>query len=61
MFKSPSYAVVLRALGPSLAAFGVTNPLDDSQLTLLNSQGMVVAHNDNWKNTQQSAISMDLF
>ena len=42
--------VVIRAVGPSLASFGVTDMLADPQLTIFgpNSVTNVVASNDNW-------------
>jgi hypothetical protein len=48
--------VLIRALGPSLAAGGVTGPLQDPTLELHNGQGTLLASNDNWKSTQQSQI-----
>jgi len=39
--------VLLRAVGPGLAAFGVANPLADPTLTLFNGAGPLAA-NDNW-------------
>jgi len=40
--------VVLRALGPSLAAFGVTGVLEDPTLEVHDSTGAEIAINDNW-------------
>jgi len=40
--------VVVRAIGPSLANFGVTDPLADPVLELHNAAGTVIAMNDNW-------------
>jgi len=51
-----SLQVIIRALGPTLTQFGVSNALLDPTLTLVNSNGQVVASNDNWKNTQQAQI-----
>jgi hypothetical protein len=53
-----STQVVVRGLGPTLAQpqFGVSGALADPIVTLVNQNGMVVATNDNWKNTQQAAI-----
>jgi hypothetical protein len=45
--------VVIRAIGPSLAASGVAGYLSDPQLELRDSQGSVVIANDNW---QQNAF-----
>jgi hypothetical protein len=42
-------SVVLRALGPSLTSFGVSNPLTDPVLSVYNSSHTLVASNDNWQ------------
>jgi hypothetical protein len=43
-----SATVVVRALGPSLASFGVSNPLSDPVLTIYDSKRSAIASNDNW-------------
>ena len=48
--------VILRAIGPSLAGFGVVDPLADPVLELHGSDGSLITTNDNWKDTQQSEI-----
>ena len=48
--------VVVRAIGPSLAQHGITNPLADPTLELHNGNGALIAFNDNWKDTQQAQI-----
>jgi hypothetical protein len=48
--------VVIRALGPSLAQFGISNFLADPTVAIYNSNGAVVSSNDNWKTSQQAAI-----
>jgi hypothetical protein len=48
--------VIVRGIGPSLAAFGVPDPLADTVLSLYASNGTLVATNDNWKDTQQAEI-----
>jgi len=40
---------VIRAIGPSLAAFGITNALPDTTLQLRDPNGNLVLENDNWK------------
>ena len=42
-------AVVVRAIGPSLADFGVADPLLDPVLELRDVNGDLVAMNDNWE------------
>lgn len=44
-----SNTIVLRALGPSLAAFGINAPLADPVLTVYDSNGVSIANNDNWE------------
>jgi hypothetical protein len=44
-----SATVVVRALGPSLASFGVSGALSDPTLTIYDSSGSVIASNDNWE------------
>ena len=41
--------VIIRALGPSLKQSGVTGALPDPTLELRNSDGFLLATNDNWK------------
>ena len=48
--------VVVRALGPSLAQFGISGPLADPTLELRDENGVLVQSNDNWKETQQTEI-----
>lgn len=45
---SGSKSALLRAVGPTLATYGVTNPLADPRLRLHNSAGTELAANDNW-------------
>ncbi len=54
--SSGSNDVVVRALGPSLVPFGVNNALPDPVVTLHDSNANVITANDNWKDSQQSAI-----
>jgi hypothetical protein len=49
--------IVARALGPSLAAAGISNPLPDPVLELHDSQGAVIASNDNWRDGQPDALA----
>jgi len=48
--------VLIRAIGPSLANAGVRQTLADPTLELRDSNGRLLFANDNWKETQQSAI-----
>ena len=49
--------VGVRALGPTLANFGVLGPLADPIIHLNRGDGSLVMVNDNWKNTQQAEIT----
>jgi hypothetical protein len=51
-----SKAVVLRGIGPSLLAFGISDALLDPVLDLRGSDGSLILSNDNWKDTQRSQI-----
>ena len=44
--------LAIRAIGPSLAAAGVTNPLLDPVLELHDQNGVLMETNDNWKENQ---------
>ena len=48
--------VLVRAIGPSLAAEGVSGPLSDPYLELHNSTGALIASNDNWQTTQIGGV-----
>ncbi|HEY3659990.1 MAG TPA: aryl-sulfate sulfotransferase [Candidatus Udaeobacter sp.] len=43
-----SSTVVVRAIGPSLASYGLSGVLSDPTLTIYDSRGSVIASNDNW-------------
>jgi hypothetical protein len=47
--------VVVRGIGPSLGAFGITNPLADPMLELHDSYGATLDSNDDWR-ANQAAI-----
>ena len=48
--------ILFRAIGPSLAGAGITNPLLDPTLDLFDAEGSQLATNDDWKDTQEIAI-----
>src|SRR6266496_4113075 len=58
-----SATVVVRALGPSLASYGVSGLLSDPTLTIQDANGTVIASNDNWQDdinaidVQKNALS----
>jgi uncharacterized repeat protein (TIGR03803 family) len=47
---------VIRAIGPSLSVFGITNALADTTLQLRDVNGAIVRENDNWKTDQKSEL-----
>ncbi|MEO8044291.1 MAG: hypothetical protein ABI674_05240 [Spartobacteria bacterium] len=48
--------MLVRGIGPSLAGFGVANSLADPVLELHDASGVLIATNDNWKETQEAEI-----
>jgi uncharacterized delta-60 repeat protein len=48
--------VVVRAIGPSLTQFGISNALPDTTLQLRDQQGTIVLENDDWKTSQQQEL-----
>ncbi|MBA3650115.1 MAG: exo-alpha-sialidase, partial [Chthoniobacterales bacterium] len=49
--------IVVRALGPSLGASGVSGTLQDPTLELHDSNGALLAFDDNWRDAQEGIIS----
>ena len=52
--------IVLRAIGPSLAAVGVSGALADPVLSLHDSTGAMIASNDNWRTAGGDVIATAL-
>src|SRR3954453_3270600 len=52
--------VVVRAIGPSLAQFGITNPLLDPTLEIYDHTGTRIAVNDDWQDSQKGVIEESL-
>ena len=48
--------MLVRGLGPTLAQFGVSEALADPVVSLFDGNGNLVSTNNNWKDTQQTAI-----
>ncbi len=48
-------SVIIRAIGPSLSAFGVSNALADPTLTVFDQNGTAIASNDNWNDDAYAA------
>lgn len=54
---SPDKRIMIRAIGPSLSASGITNVLEDPILELHDSTGAVISTDDNWAdNANQQEI-----
>jgi len=52
-----SVRVLVRGIGPSLAARGITAPLLNPELFLYNSNGDVLATNNDWREAQEAEIA----
>ncbi|MFN2475801.1 MAG: hypothetical protein ABR526_05590 [Chthoniobacterales bacterium] len=50
--------VVIRAIGPSLKAAGVVNPLSDPMLELHNGDGATIAANDDWSGDALQTVGL---
>jgi hypothetical protein len=57
IIHNASKQVLIRALGPSLASHGVSGVLADPLLELHNSAGDLITTNDNWRDSQEQAIT----
>ena len=53
--------VIIRALGPTLSQFGVPNVLADPTLEVHDGNGVTIASNDNWMDTQEAEIQASGF
>ncbi len=53
---SDPQAVLIRAIGPGLSAFGVGGAMADPVLTLHDESGNVIARNDNWETPERSEV-----
>ena len=41
--------LIIRGIGPSLAQFGIQNPISDPTLTMYDANGTQIAYNNNWQ------------
>lgn len=57
VIQSQSKSVVIRAVGPTLTRFGVSNALPDPTLSLYDGNGALLIFNDDWRDAQESAIT----
>ena len=53
---SPSITILIRGIGPSLGSAGVPDALGDPTLELHDGNGMTIATNDDWRETQEAEI-----
>ena len=53
---STAKQVILRAIGPSLADFGLSGVLQDPMIELHDNAGALIFSNDNWRDTQEAMI-----
>src|SRR5256886_1060859 len=59
---SQAKKVIVRAFGPTLSSnFGVSGALADPTIAIFNSSNVMVASNDNWRNTQETEIAASGF
>ena len=49
--------ILIRALGPTLSSFGVTDALADPVIELRDASGTLLASNNDWKDSQEATIS----
>jgi uncharacterized delta-60 repeat protein len=49
IIQNASVRAAIRAIGPSLTQFGITNALPDTTLQLRDQNGAILLENDNWK------------
>ena len=47
---------MVRAIGPSLTAFGVNNALPDTTLQIKDQNGTIVIENDDWQSDQKQEL-----
>jgi hypothetical protein len=56
IIQSGDVRAVVRAIGPSLSAFGITNALPDTTLQLRDVNGAIVRENDDWESDQKAEL-----
>jgi hypothetical protein len=54
---APSTRVVIRGIGPSLSAFGITDALQDPVIDLKDANGATLMSNDDWQQGQPAEIT----
>jgi hypothetical protein len=56
IIQNGAVKAVVRAIGPSLTGFGVTNALADTTLQVRDQNGAIVQENDDWQTTQKQEL-----
>jgi hypothetical protein len=56
IIQSGDVRAVIRAIGPSLSAFGISNALPDTTLQLRDVNGAIVRENDDWESDQKADL-----
>ncbi len=56
IIQSGDVRAVIRAIGPSLSGFGITNALPDTTLQLRDVNGVLVRENDDWESDQKAEL-----
>jgi hypothetical protein len=54
--QNASMKIVVRATGPSLLPFGISNALPDTTLQLRDQNGAIVRENDDWMSDQKAEL-----
>jgi hypothetical protein len=54
--QNSTVRVVVRAIGPSLTQFGISNALPDTTVQLRDQNAALVLENDDWKTSQQAEL-----
>ena len=54
-YTNQSQTILMRGIGPSLAAAGISNSLQDPQITLVDAQGNALASNNDWESSPEAA------
>lgn len=59
IIQNGSVRAVIRAIGPSLAQFGITNALPDTTLQIREPNGAIVIENDDWQSNPQQKQELE--
>ena len=59
IIQNGSVRAVVRAIGPSLVQFGITNALPDTTLQLRDQNGAIVIENDDWQSNPQQKQELE--